>query len=81
MSYKNTIDALEEVMDRNEAGIQSPARLRRALTVEETDDIKRLVKHLRYQEGHDDSYFFTLAQAAQVEAKKIVKMGALKNKK
>lgn len=61
--------------------IQSPTRLRRQLSTEETDEIKADIRRKRYELGWDDSMFFTSAQAAQVEAKKILKMGALKNKK
>lgn len=51
--------------------IQSPQRLRRNLEDEEYDEVKRLIRRLRYDLGWDDSKFDVLAQGSQHEAKKI----------
>jgi hypothetical protein len=53
--------------------IESPQRNRRQITMDEAHKIKLLIQNLRYDQGWDDSQFFTLAQAAQVEGKKIMK--------
>jgi hypothetical protein len=57
--------------------IESPARNRRQLSTVEVGKIRALIHELRYDSGWDDSMFFTLAQEAQLAAKRIRK-GPLK---
>lgn len=53
--------------------VSSPYKLRRKITLKESSEIKNWVEMFRYDSKWDDAMFFTLAQAANVEGKKIYK--------
>ena len=53
--------------------VESPQKNRRIISYEETEYVKRLINELRYVKEWDDSMFYVLAQAAQVEGHKIGK--------
>lgn len=53
--------------------VSSPYRLRRKITLKESSEIKNWVQMFRCDSKWDDAMFFTLAQAANVEGKKIYK--------
>lgn len=55
--------------------VPSPYRLRRKITLKESSAIQNWIEMFRYDLKWDDAMFFTLAQAANVEGKKIYKRG------